>query len=195
MNMENRTEDRGEITRQLISIKEGDKDAYQMLYNLVYDHLRNIAIRELNRESGMHTLGKTDLVHESFIKLVDQSTVDWQDRRHFFGISARAMRQILIDYARKKMAKKRGGEASHHTLNEDIMKSSLHAEELIGISDGLDQLRLVDERLAELVDLRFFAGLPIEEIAVLMDASRSTVHRDWIKARGWLYSYLKDQGT
>lgn len=193
MVMENGEEHRGEITRQLISIKDGDKEAYQKLYGLVYDHLRNIAIRELNRESGMHTLGKTDLVHESFIKLIDQSTIDWQDRRHFFGISARAMRQILIDYARKKMAKKRGGDVSHLTLNEDIMKSSMQAEELIEINDGLEELRKVDERLAEVVDLRFFSGLPIEEIAELMDSSRSTIHRDWIKARAWLYTYLKEQ--
>ncbi len=193
MVMDNGAEHRGEITRQLISIKDGDKEAYQKLYGLVYDHLRNIAIRELNRESGMHTLGKTDLVHESFIKLIDQSTIDWQDRRHFFGISARAMRQILIDYARKKMAKKRGGDVSHLTLNEDIMKSSMQAEELIEINDGLEELRKVDERLAEVVDLRFFAGLPIEEIAELMDSSRSTIHRDWIKARAWLYTYLKEQ--
>lgn len=191
--MDNNGEHRGEITRQLISIKDGDKVAYEKLYGLVYDHLRNIAIRELNRESGMHTLGKTDLVHESFLKLIDQSTIDWQDRRHFFGISARAMRQILIDYARKKMAKKRGGDVSHMTLNEDIMKSSMQAEELIEINDGLEELRKVDERLAEVVDLRFFAGLPIEEIAELMDSSRSTIHRDWIKARAWLYTYLKEQ--
>ncbi|MCH8556827.1 MAG: sigma-70 family RNA polymerase sigma factor [Balneolia bacterium] len=193
MAMDNNGEHRGEITRQLISIKDGDKVAYEKLYGLVYDHLRNIAIRELNRESGMHTLGKTDLVHESFLKLIDQSTIDWQDRRHFFGISARAMRQILIDYARKKMAKKRGGDVSHMTLNEDIMKSSMQAEELIEINDGLEELRKVDERLAEVVDLRFFAGLPIEEIAELMDSSRSTIHRDWIKARAWLYTYLKEQ--
>ncbi len=191
----NETQDKGEITRQLISIKKGDKDAYDKLYALVYDHLRNIAIRELSREGGMHTFEKTDLVHESFIKLIDQSDIEWQDRRHFFGISARAMRQVLIDYARKKMAKKRGGDVSHHTLDEDRMNSINQAGELIDISEGLEKLRALDPRLAEVVDLRFFAGLPIEEIADMLETSRSTVHRDWAKARGWLYKFIKEKNS
>ncbi|MCH8569306.1 MAG: sigma-70 family RNA polymerase sigma factor [Balneolales bacterium] len=183
----------GEITRQLISLKKGDDQAYEKLYELVYDHLRAIAMRELNKEYGPITLNKTDLVHESFIRMIQQSTIDWQDRRHFFGISARAMRQILVDYARKKKAVKRGGNAAHHTLNEEVVSDGSGDDEIIGISEGLEKLRQVNERLAEVVDLRFFMGLQMEEIAEVMGSSRSTVQRDWLKARAWLYSYLQEQ--
>ncbi|MCH8558212.1 MAG: sigma-70 family RNA polymerase sigma factor [Balneolia bacterium] len=185
----------GEITVQLLRIKEGDDMAKEKLYQMVYDHLRFIATMELGKERAGHTLSRTELVHESFFKMLNMDGIDWEDRRHFYRISARAMRQILVEHARKKLAQKRGEKPERVTLHDDRLKLNEESEEIIVLSDALDELRVVNEKLAELVDLRFFVGLSMQDIADLTGSSRRTVQRDWSKAQAWLYKKLKADGT
>ena len=179
------------ITQLLSTINRGDPNAYKKLFELVYDELRRIANRQLNYEYSDHTFSKTELVHEAYLKLVDQSKIDFNDRTHFYAIAARSMRQLLVDYARKKKADKRGGGEKPLPLDENIFHIKKHAENIIELDEHLDQLSELDERLGQIVELRFFAGLSIEETAEMMELSTSTVNRDWAKARGWLYQKLK----
>lgn len=185
---------KGEITEQLIRIKLGDDDAQEKLYGIVYSKLQQVAAYELSKERKDHTMNRTDLVHETFLKLINLNDIDWKDRRHFFRIAARAMKQILIDHARKKLSSKRGNNPHHIELNEEIIKLNSQSTEIIEISEALEELRKVDERLAEVVDLRFFAGLSMDDIGDVMEISRSTVNRDWVKARAWLYNRLNKSG-
>lgn len=184
--------DKSEVTQLLIKAREGKQEAYDKLFPLVYEELKRIARIQLNREYGNHTLSKTELVHEVYLKLVDQTRIDWEDRTHFFAIAARSMRQILVDHARKKKAQKRGGDQTHITLEEDEINIREHAEQIVALDELLDQLSELDERMANTVELRFFGGMSIEETAGLLDVSTSTVDRDWQKARGWLYQRLRE---
>lgn len=181
---------KGVITEQLIRVKEGDENATEQLYAIVYDRLKQVAAYELSREQNDHTLNRTDLVHETFLKLVNLNDIDWQDRRHFFRIAARAMKQILIDHARKKLSQKRGEKAQHLPVDEEILNLNRQSHEIIEINEALEELRKMDERLAEVVDLRFFTGLSMDDVGEMMGTSRSTANRDWIKAKAWLYSRL-----
>lgn len=181
------------ITQLLLTVNRGDPDAYNKLFEIVYDELRRIANEQLNYEYSDHTLSKTELVHEAYIKLVDQAKIDFNDRTHFYAIAARSMRQLLVDYARKKKAEKRGGGAKPLPLDENILHIKKHAKNIIELDEHLDQLSELDERLGQIVELRFFAGLSIKETAKMLDLSASTVNRDWAKARGWLYQRLKAQ--
>lgn len=185
--------DKEDITRLLINLKEGSGKAYDRLFPLVYDHLRDIAYRQMANEPADHTYTKTDLVHEAYLKLIDQNDVEWEDRAHFYGIAARCMRQILIDHARNKMRKKRGGKMKPVTFIDEIMKVEHQAEELIEIDSALDRLAEFDRRLAKIVEFHFFGEMNFEDIAEIMDLSARTVYRDWEKARGWLYKELKKQ--
>jgi RNA polymerase sigma factor (TIGR02999 family) len=183
----------GDITRRLVRLKNGDHKAMEEIYELVYDHLRMIAASQLSRETVGHTLSRTDLVHESFFKMVGSGTMDLHDRRHFFRIASRAMRQILTDHARKKLADKRGGGEKALSLDEErTSRVNEESENIVQISDALEKLREEDERLAELVELRFFGGLGMEEIGEVMGTSRRTASRDWKKAKAWLYTKLND---
>lgn len=179
------------ITHLLKKAGNGDKKAYQKLMPRVYDELQAMAHRHLSNEHHHHTYGKTDLVHEVFLKLCDYDQADWKNRNHFFAIASKCMRQILIDYARKKMADKRGGEKKDITYIDSIMQQKKQAENLIDLDDALKKLEEFDERLAELVEYRYFGEMSIESTASVMDVSVSTVNRDWKKARGWLYKELK----
>lgn len=179
------------ITRLLKEIRQGNSEAYDALFPKVYDQLRNMAAVQLNREHNGHTLRKTALVHEVYMKLVSQSEIVLRDRAHFFAIAARAMRQILVDYARKKKAKKRGGDSRHITLEEEQIDLNRHAEHLIELNDLIDRLAKFDERKSRVVEMRFFAGMTIREIAEYLDVSTRTVDRDWLKARTWLHKELK----
>ncbi len=183
----------GAITQKLHRIKKGDSVAYQELYDLVYDHLRFIASMELRNEREGHTMSRTDLVHESFLKMLHIDDIDWQDRRQFFGTASRAMRQVLIDHARKKLSRKRGGRPERVTLDENVLKQFRQSEEIIQIDEALEELREMDPGLAELVDLRFFAGLSMEDIAQMMNVSRSTLQRNWVKARTWLFKEINSK--
>lgn len=184
--------DKSEVTQLLVKAREGKQEAYDKLFPLVYEELKRIARIQLNREYGNHTLSKTELVHEVYLKLVDQTRIDWEDRTHFYAIAARSMRQILVDHARKKNAQKRGGDQTHITLEEDEINIHEHAGQIVALDELLDQLSELDERMANIVELRFFGGMSIEETAGLLDVSTSTVDRDWQKARGWLYQRLRE---
>lgn len=175
----------------MIRIRAGDDAASENLYRLVYGTLLEMAQFHLSREGGQITLNRTDLVHESYLKLIKTDDVDWQDRRHFFRTASRAMRRILVDHARRKKSEKRGGGAPHVTLDDETLLIEKQADELIRIDQALDHLNGYSERLAEVVQLRFFGGFAIREIAEITGASHSTVNRDWVKARGWLYNWLE----
>lgn len=182
---------KGEVTSELNRLKAGDKQAYDALYKLVYDNLREIARVHVSRENANLTLDKTDLVHESFLKLVNSPTIDFRDRRHFYSIASRAMRQILVDHARKKKYERHGGKLKREEYNDEVMVVNQQAEEMIRLDYSLEKLAGYDSHLAEVVHLHFFAGLDFNIIAEIMNVSRSTVYRDWVRARSWLYEKMK----
>jgi RNA polymerase sigma factor (TIGR02999 family) len=178
---------REDITQILRVLRDGGGGATEALLPLVYEELHAMAHRNLSPGARDVTLDTTALVHEAYIRLFDRSTPDWQDRRHFFSVAAIAMRQIIVDHARRRGAAKRGGafrrldlEDATHLAVED------QAEEIVALNDALLRLAKLDERLARIVELRFFGGLSVEEVAEVMEMSERTVKRDWRKARALL---------
>ena len=153
---------------------------------LVYDELRRMAHRYMNRERPGHTLQTSALVHEAFLRLVDQRDAHWQNRAHFFAIAAQMMRRILVDYARGRNYKKRGGDAPRVELEEAMIVSQQRAAEVIALDDALKGLAEFDVRKSQIVELRFFAGLSIDETAEVLSVSPATVMRDWTLAKAWL---------
>ena len=181
-----------DITALLGDLQSGDPEAVDVLFPLLYDELRVLAQRRLGGERRDHTMSPTALVHEAYLKLVDQSRTDWENRAHFFGIAALAMRRILISYARQRKAEKRGGDAEVVTLMDGEVAREARPEELISLDEALDRLAEVSERAAEVVMMRFFAGLNQDEIAEALGVSVPTVQRDWQTARAWLSRELAD---
>jgi RNA polymerase sigma factor (TIGR02999 family) len=175
-----------EVTQLLRRVRAGDADAREQLFPLVYEELRQVARRALRRERPDHTLRATELVHEAFLKL-GAAEGPWQDRAHFLGVAARAMRQILVDHARRRLAGKRGGGMVATTLEDVGSDEGLPPEELLALNAALDRLEARDPRMRALVEYRFFAGLSDREIAELLQVSERTVNRDWAKARAWLH--------
>lgn len=184
---------RYEITGCLLELKNGSAEAYEKLFPLVYEQLHSIAHQQIAREMPGHTFSKTDLVHEAYLKMIDQNCVNWKDRTHFFAIASRSMRQILIDHARKKIRVKRGGEFQKVTFLDTNMKAEQQAEELIRIDEALSRLARFDERLAKIVECHYFGEMNFDDIAEVMGLSSRTIYRDWAKARGWLHKELKKQ--
>lgn len=182
--------DSGDITRLLQDAREGDRAAFDRLLPLVYGELRRVAQRQLRDERPGHTLDATGLVNEAYLRLVGQVRVDWQGRAHFFGIAARAMRQILVDYARRRTAEKRGGDWQRVTLTSRGLGLEIPLEELLSLDAALDRLEEMEPRLRQVVEHRFFAGMTEEEIAEVLGVTPRTVRRDWVKARAWLYKEL-----
>jgi len=180
-----------EITGLLIAWRGGDRGALDRLLPLVYEELRRIAHRRLEAERDDHTLGTTGLVHEAYLKLVDQTSAQWADRAQFFAVAARAMRRILVDYARQHRALKRGGERVRISLDDPALPADERAETLVALDDALARLAELDERLSHVVECRFFAGLTEDETAQALAVTARTVRRDWIKAKGWLYQELQ----
>lgn len=178
--------EQGEITQLLIAHREGDPAAFEQLVPLVYDELRRIAHFQLVRLRPGKTLDTTALVHEAYIHMVDQSRVVVNDRRHFFGIAARAMRQILVDYARRKSAAKRGGGIPPVSLTDVQVGAPAQADLLLAINEALEKLNSLNERLTRVFECRYFAGLSAEETAEALDMSLRTVQRDWSKSKAWL---------
>lgn len=178
------------ITKLLLEWRNGRPEALDELFPKVYGELREIAELHLRKERRDHTFRPTDLVHEAYLKLVDVREIQWQDRSHFFAVAARAMRRLLISYARKRNAEKRGGGQQPLSLDDAPQISADPGQELIQLDDALRQLALLNERLANVVELRFFGGLTIEETAAVLDVSSTTVKRDWAKAKAWLYREL-----
>ena len=180
-----------DITGLVVDLRSGNPDAVDDLFPLVYDELRRIAHFHLSSERPDHTLSTTALVHEAYLKLVDQSRAGWQDRAHFCAVASKAMRRILIDYARRRNALKRGGSDQPVSLDDDRIAIEEKATVLLSLDEALDRLSDLDERSAKIVEFRFFGGLREEEIAEVISVSVRTVRRDWVKARAWLHKELK----
>ncbi len=187
--------DSTDVTRLLQTLREGSDTVVDVLFDRVYDELRRLAHRQLNRLRPGQTLNTTALVHEAYLKLVNQSEAEWEDRTHFFAVAAKAMRHIIINYARKKSAEKRGGDAEHVTFNERLMAPQDSAEALITVDRALDHLAEQDERMAKVVELRFFGGLTQKESAAALNVSTRTVRRDWKAARAWLSKALSESAN
>ena len=168
----------------------GDRGALEGLLPLLYDELRATARRTLAREREGHTLQATDLVHEAWFKLAGAAPVQWQDKAHFLAVAARAMRQVLVDHARRRRAGKRGGDALHVTLGNAGAEESLPPEELLALDDALNRLDAMEPRLRAVVEYRFFGGLSEREIAEVLGVTERTVQRDWAKARAWLHKEI-----
>jgi RNA polymerase sigma-70 factor, ECF subfamily len=184
-------EETPQITQMLIELTEGNQDVVNLILPHIYDELRRLAGSYLRRERGNHTLQPTALVHEAYMKLIDQRNVKWQNRAHFFGIAAQVMRRILMDHARKHMAGKRGGNAEVLPLEEEILVVSQDKNaELIALDDALEDLAKMDPQKAKVVELRYFGGLSIEETAEVMGISVPTVNRHWRMAKAWLFAQL-----
>jgi RNA polymerase sigma factor (TIGR02999 family) len=182
--------DQAQVTQLLMQASGGDRGAVDALLPHVYRELRRLAGGYMKREREGHTLDATGLVHEAYMKLVDQSRVEWQNRSHFFGIAATAMRRILVDHARGRQADKRGGGVAHAELHEGIVSTAERGAELIAVDDALERLAAWDPVKSRVVELRFFGGLSIEECAEAMGISTATANRHWRMAKAWLHGEL-----
>jgi RNA polymerase sigma factor (TIGR02999 family) len=180
----------GQITRLLASVRDGDRHAIDAVFNLVYAELHTAARRQLARARPGQTLDTTVLVHEAYLKLVDSAQANWTDRGHFFAVAAKAMRQIIIDYARWTSRKKRGGGVHKISLDGIDVADAERARELVALDSALTQLESFSERLARIVELRFFAGLSVEETAELLAAEPHQIKREWRKARAFLFQAI-----
>lgn len=180
-----------DVTRLLNEWRGGDAHALDELMPLVLDQLKKQARRYLERERADHTLQPTALVNEAYVRLVDQNAVRWQNRAHFFAVCAQMMRRILVDHARGRQAQKRGGVA--HKLSLDEIGELVDAQQvdIVALDDALQELARIDDTQARVVELRFFGGLSIEEVAEVLGSSRATVNREWAMARAWLNIKLK----
>lgn len=189
-----------EVTQILLDLRRGNRERFNELLPLVYDELHELARRQRSRWQGDYTVNTTALVHEAYLKLVGQSTVDFESRAHFLAVAARAMRQILIDYAKQRQAQKRGGDVQKVTLDEgvhdlfggELLLAGQSAETLLALDEALARLAQIDERLGLIVECRFFGEMTIEETAAVLGVSPATVKRSWTTARAWLYHALKD---
>jgi RNA polymerase sigma factor (TIGR02999 family) len=179
-----------DITGLLSAWTAGNQQAFDKLVPLVYDELRRIAARYMERESAGHALQATALVHEAYIRLVGASCTQWQNRAHFFAVSANLMRRILVDYARSRNYAKRGGHAQHVSLDGDALLSPERAPDLVALDEALDALAALDARKGRVVELRFFGGLSVDETAEVLQVSPRTVLSDWSFAKSWLLREL-----
>jgi RNA polymerase sigma factor (TIGR02999 family) len=177
---------REEVTRMLVDWSGSDPEAPARLMPLVYEELRQLARQYLQRERPDHTLQATGLVHEAYLRLVDQRTATWQNRAHFFGVAAQIMRRILVDYARSHRAEKRGGGWDKLVFDEALAASVERSIDLVALDDALKDLLALDPRQSQIVELRFFGGLTNEEVGEVLDVSPRTVKREWRIAKAWL---------
>ena len=183
------------VTALLVEWQNGNQKALDQLIPLVYEELRAIAGRYLSRESPSHTLQSTALVHEAYFKLIGQRRVQWQNRAHFFGIAAQMMRRILVDHARHQHREKRGGPAPKLSLDEAIAQAEPEADvDLLALDEALTALAETDRRKAQVVEMRFFGGLSVKEVAEVLKVSEETVMRDWRLAKVWLLRELDNTG-
>jgi RNA polymerase sigma factor (TIGR02999 family) len=179
-----------QVTELLGRWRAGDREALDVLMPLVYQELRRIAQHYLNNERPDHTLQSTALVHEAYVRLTEQDLPQWQNRAHFFAVAAQLMRQILVDYARSHRASKRGGEVYKLALDEAEEQPQALDVDIVALDDALKSLAGMDSQQSRVVELKFFGGLSIEDTAEVLGISASTVKRDWITARAWLYREL-----
>jgi RNA polymerase sigma factor (TIGR02999 family) len=183
-----------EVSQLLVAWSNGDEAARDQLMSLVYHELHRLAHHYMQRESSGHTLQTSALVNEAFLRLVDQREVQWRNRAHFFGIAAQMMRRILVDYARSRRNVKRGGGIPEISLDEAIVSDERRAE-VVALDETLDRLADIDSRKSQIVELRFFGGLSIEEAAEVLGVSPGTVMRDWTLAKAWLRREMSSDNT
>ena len=183
------------VTRLLRQWSDGREEAFDELFELVYDELSGIARRHLADERDGHTLSTQSLVHESYLRLAGKPGSGWRDRAQFYAVASSAMRRVLVDYARRQRAAKRGGQRARVTLGDDVASEERDLDELLTLEVALDHLRSIDPRLVQVVDCRFFGGLSVEETADALQTSRRTVERDWTRARAHLYRKLRPDGA
>ena len=183
-----------EVSGLLAEWSNGNSAARDELMPLVYDQLRRLAQKHMGREDDGHSLQATALVNEAYLRLVDQRKVRWENRAHFFALASRMMRRILVDYARKRRFAKRGGGARKISLEDVMIISKEKAKDVVALDEALTRLAVVDPRKTHVVELRFFAGLTIEEIAEVLKVSPVTVRRDWSSAKAWLYRAIRQTG-
>jgi RNA polymerase sigma factor (TIGR02999 family) len=174
----------------LVAWRNGDEAAFEQLLPLVYDELRRIARNYMRGERRDHTLQTSALVHEAYLRLLDHEGIDWQNRAHFFGLAAQAMRRVLVDYARRRNFAKRGGAAHHVALEEAASLAEERAAEVVALDDALQSLAQFDPRKSRVVELRYFGGLSIEETAEVLGIAPATVVRDWNTAKAWLWQEM-----
>ncbi|SRR6266851_2645637 len=179
------------FTDLLLEWRDGDQTALDKLTPLVYDELRRIAHRYVRRERNGHTLQTTALVNEAYMRLAGERKIEWENRAHFFAVTARVMRHILMDYARRRSYAKRGGEARQVPLAEAYVMSQERAAELVVLDEALAELAKLDLRKSRVVELRYFGGLSLEETAEVLEVSLMTVRRDWRAAKAWLFRSMK----
>lgn len=184
------SEPQSEVTELLIAWSNGDPTALDRLMPLAYDELHRLARRYMRREPADHTLQTSALVNEAYLRLIDQRRVQWQNRAHFFAISAQLMRRILISMARARHAHKRGNDARPVSLDDALVISNERAAELVALDDALLELARLDPRRSQVVELRYFRGLSVKETAEVLKLSEETVMRDWNRAKAWLHVQL-----
>ena len=182
-----------QITERLIAWNNGDLAALDDVIHAVYQELRRMADRYLRLERTGHTLQPTALVHEAYLRLIDQTQVNWQNRAHFFGVAGQMMRRILVDHARTKQRDKRGGPARTISLDEVLEVTKGQATDLVALNEALENLTAIDPRKSRVVEMRYFGGLSVDETAEVLQVSPQTVLRDWKLARAWLYKELKSE--
>lgn len=183
------------ITRLLVDWRGGDQAALEQLIPLVHDELRRLARRHMAHERVGHTLQATALVNEAFVRLIDVRQVKWQDRTHFFAMSSRLMRRILVDFARSKGYQKRGGDVQKVSFDEALVVTTEPGQDLVALDDALNALAAFDSRKAQVIEMRFFGGLSVEETAEALNVSVDTVMRDWKLAKAWLLRELKQSSA
>lgn len=181
-----------DVTQLLADASAGDRQAVDQLLPVVYDELRALAGQMMRHERPDHTLQPTALVHEAYEKLVDQTRAQWQDRAHFFAVAAQVIRRILVDHARGHDRAKRGGGRARLALDERLVAAYENMVDLVALDEALERLAASESQQAQVVEMRFFSGLTIEETAAVLGVSTSTVERDWRYARAWLYRALSD---
>lgn len=180
------------VTQLLKHAQTGDRDALDRLLPMVYDELRKLASYQLRRERSNHTLQPTALVHEAYLRLVNQREVQWQDRAHFFGLAAQMMRRILVNHALAHKAEKRGGKEAVISLDEVVAFAAEREVNLVLLDEALARLAEIDPSQAKIVELRFFGGLTVEEVAEVMKISTATVKREWRTAKAWLFAQISN---
>jgi RNA polymerase sigma factor (TIGR02999 family) len=181
----------GEVTHLLFELNEGNRDAEARLIPLVYQELHRIAACRLRNEARDHSLQPTALVNEAYMRLTKMQEIDWQSRSHFFAVSAKVMRNVLVDHARNNQAQKRGDGVSSINVNDALLFTPELAPEILAVDEALNRLAELDERLSKIVELRFFAGMTEEETGFVLGISTRTVKRDWRVAKAWLFNELK----
>jgi RNA polymerase sigma-70 factor (ECF subfamily) len=181
------------VTLLLKQLSNGNEEAAARLIPLVYDELHRVAQCHLQAERPDHTLQPTALVHEAYLKLITQHSANWQSRAHFFAVASRIMRRILVDHARGRLRAKRGGKQARVPLDKVFILSRGRCDELLALDESLERLSKLDERQSRIVELRFFGGLNVDEVAKVLGVSPKTVKRDWSMAKAWLYGELRDR--